>query len=197
MARRLVSHPTTLRRGVASDDGATSASISTKTGRLPSMPANTTAPVTSSRRSARNSSDGLRTSARPASTISKTPISSVAPKRFFTLRRMRKWCDRSPSKYKTASTMCSKTRGPAIAPSLARTCETVPGADSRLGKNIVWIESITITSGLSEPAIEAAMSLALVAVPSSTAASASPRRWARMRTWSADSSPEIYAAFKP
>ena len=61
---------------------------------------------------------GLATSARPRSVISNTPISSVAPKRFFTARRMRNWWPRSPSKYSTASTMCSSTRGPAMAPSL-------------------------------------------------------------------------------
>ena len=40
-------------------------------------------------RSPRNSSDGLATSRRPRSDISKTPISSVGPKRFLTVRRMR------------------------------------------------------------------------------------------------------------
>ncbi len=70
------------------------------------------------RRSARNRADGLGTSARPCSVISNTPISSVAPKRFLTPRRMRNWWPRSPSKYSTASTMCSSTRGPASAPSL-------------------------------------------------------------------------------
>ena len=90
IASLLPSQPTTLRRGEARVDGATSASISTSTGRLPPMPANTTAPVTSSRLSARNSSDGFGTSARPVSTISKTPISSVAPNLFFTPRRIRK-----------------------------------------------------------------------------------------------------------
>ncbi len=118
------------------------------------------------RRSARNSAEGLATSASPMSVISNTPISSVAPKRFFTPRRMRNWCPRSPSKYSTASTMCSSTRGPAMAPSLvtcptrtsekpldfairissklhARTCDTVPGALSMLSSHMVWMLSIT------------------------------------------------------
>ena len=43
------------------------------------MTANTLAPDTSSSRPARNSADGLATSARPAPVISKTPISSVGP----------------------------------------------------------------------------------------------------------------------
>ncbi len=49
-------------------------------------------------RSARNSAEGLGTSARPRSVISKTPISSVGPKRFLTARMMRNWWPRSPSK---------------------------------------------------------------------------------------------------
>ena len=45
MASLLLSQPTTLRRGEASEEGATNASISTRRGRLPSIPAKTTAPV--------------------------------------------------------------------------------------------------------------------------------------------------------
>ena len=82
------------------------------------MPANTAAPETPASRSARNSADGFGTSIRPCSAISNTPISLAAPKRFLTARRMRNWWPRSPSKYTTASTMCSSTRGPAIWPSL-------------------------------------------------------------------------------
>ena len=59
------SQPTTARRGVPSDEGATSAWISTSTGRVPSMPANTAAPGALALRSPRNSSDGLATSRRP------------------------------------------------------------------------------------------------------------------------------------
>ena len=70
-------------------DGATSACISTRIGRVPSMPANTAVPGALTSRSPRNSSDGLATSRSPLSTISNTPISSVAPNRFFVARRMR------------------------------------------------------------------------------------------------------------
>jgi hypothetical protein len=62
------------------------------------MPAKTAEPETLPRRSARNRAEGFGTSTSPASVISKTPISSVAPKRFFTARRMRNWWPRSPSK---------------------------------------------------------------------------------------------------
>ena len=44
MASRFGSQPTTARRGVPSADGATSAWISTRIGRVPSMPANTAVP---------------------------------------------------------------------------------------------------------------------------------------------------------
>ena len=91
---RAASQPTTARRGVPSGEGATSAWISTSTGRVPSMPAKTAAPGALAWRSPRNSSDGLATSRRPLSDISNTPISSVGPKRFLTARRMRKWWPR-------------------------------------------------------------------------------------------------------
>ncbi len=88
-ASRALSQPTTARRGVPSDDGATSAWISTSTGRVPSMPAKTAAPGAFAWRSPRKSSDGFDDLAQALSDISKTPISSVGPKRFFTVRRMR------------------------------------------------------------------------------------------------------------
>ena len=44
MASRLVSQPTTARRGVPRPDGTTSAWISTRIGRVPSTPANTAEP---------------------------------------------------------------------------------------------------------------------------------------------------------
>ena len=52
-------------------------------------PANTALPATLPRRSAKNRAEGFSTSARPAPVISNTPISSVAPKRFFTARNIR------------------------------------------------------------------------------------------------------------
>jgi hypothetical protein len=42
----------------------------------------------------------------------------TAPKRFLKARSTRKRLPLSPSKYSTASTMCSSTRGPAMPPSL-------------------------------------------------------------------------------
>ena len=127
------------------------------------MPANTAVPGWPRSRSDKNSSDGLATSRKPEPVISKTPISSVGPNRFFTARRMRNWCEPSPSKDSTASTICSTTRGPAIWPSLVtwptrmmaapdllakrisacaepRTWVTVPGADSTVSVHMVWIE---------------------------------------------------------
>ena len=44
MESRVVSQPTTARRGVPSGEGATSACTSTSSGRVPSMPAKTAAP---------------------------------------------------------------------------------------------------------------------------------------------------------
>src|ERR1700712_1715880 len=167
---RLGSQPTTARRGVPSEVGATSACNSTSTGRVPSMPANTAVPGLPRSRSDRNSSEGLETSRRPSPVISNTPISSVGPNRFLTARRIRNCWEPSPSNDSTASTMCSTTRGPAIWPSLvtwptrmmaapdflanlisacaeARTWVTVPGADSTVSVHMVWIESITINRG--------------------------------------------------
>ena len=64
-----------------------------------------------------NTAEASGTPTRPSPVISKTPNSFVEPKRFFTARRMRNWCEPSPSNDSTASTMCSTTRGPAIWPS--------------------------------------------------------------------------------
>ena len=62
--------------------------------------------------------DGFSTSFSPVSNISKTPISFVEPNRFLTALSIRNERFRSPSKYNTASTICSSTFGPAILPSL-------------------------------------------------------------------------------
>src|SRR4029078_8646214 len=53
-----------------------------------------------------------------ALSIAITRMSAVPPKRFFMARRMRYWWLRSPSKLSTVSTICSRTRGPAMVPSL-------------------------------------------------------------------------------
>ena len=62
--------------------------------------------------------EGSATSTSPPERISNTPTSLVAPKRFFSARRVRKLRSRSPSNSSTQSTRCSSTRGPATAPSL-------------------------------------------------------------------------------
>ncbi len=85
---------------------------------MPSSAGKTTAPETASPRWVRKRAEGLPTSSSPASAMAKTPISSVPPKRFLVARRIRYWWLRSPSKARTVSTICSSTRGPAIAPSL-------------------------------------------------------------------------------
>ena len=85
----LLLQPTTARRGVPKEVGAVRAWISTSMGRVPSIPAKNEAPDTAWSRSARNSAEGLVTCDRPASVISKTPISSAGPKRFLTARRIR------------------------------------------------------------------------------------------------------------
>ena len=82
------------------------------------MPAKTDVPAAVASRPDRKKAEGLPTSARPRPVISKTPISSVGPKRFFMARRMRKWWPASPSKDMTASTMCSTTRRPGDLPVL-------------------------------------------------------------------------------
>ena len=86
---RLVSTPATVRRGLVRYDGATSACTSTSSGRDPSTVAVTADPATPPARSDSSISDGLDTSASPASCISNSPISSVEPKRFLTARSTR------------------------------------------------------------------------------------------------------------
>ena len=100
--------------------------------------------------------------------MANTPSSLTAPKRFLNARRMRKRLPLSPSKYSTASTMCSSTRGPAMPPSLvtwptrntlvpvslakrtrraalSRTWLTEPGAAVSCSDHSVWMESATIS----------------------------------------------------
>ena len=116
--------------------------------------------------------------------------------------------------------MCSTTRGPAIWPSLvtwptrmmaapdflanrisacaeARTCVTVPGADSTVSVHMVWIESITIRRGTAPSDSVETMSSTEVSAASCTGASARPSRSARSRTCATASSPEIYTARWP
>ena len=107
-----------MRRGLPPAEVTTRAWISASTGRTPSITQVTQVPGASSGRPESSISEGFSTSARPWSCISKTPISLVAPKRFFAARRMRYVVCWSPSKYSTQSTMCSSTLGPAMDPSL-------------------------------------------------------------------------------
>ena len=69
--------------------GTTRAWTSASTGRTPSITQATQVPGAFSGRPASMASEGLGTSARPPSSISNTPISLVAPKRFLAARRMR------------------------------------------------------------------------------------------------------------
>ena len=64
----------------------------------------------------------------------------------------------------------------------ARTCATVPGADSSVSTNIVWIESMTMTSGASRASRLERTSRTEVVAASATLAFASPSRAARRRT---------------
>ena len=80
-------------------------------------------PGTGAVRRETNRCEGSGTPTTPASPISKQPISSAGPKRFFVARTSRSVECRSPSKEITTSTRCSSVRGPAIAPSLV-TCPT-------------------------------------------------------------------------
>ncbi|OQA40622.1 MAG: hypothetical protein BWY52_02822 [Chloroflexi bacterium ADurb.Bin325] len=97
-SRRLKSTPLAVRRGWANAVVLVSACTSTRMGRVPSIVTAIAEPGALGMRSARNASDGLRTSARPFSAISKTPTSLVEPKRFLTERSSRKEWNRSPSR---------------------------------------------------------------------------------------------------
>src|SRR3546814_711394 len=116
--------------------------------------------------------------------------------------------------------MCSSTRVPASVPSLvtwptsrrvtparlvkrisscalARTWATVPGAESNVSTYIVWIESITSTSGGGPASSVVTMSRTSVAAARSIGAVSTPMRPARRRTWSTASSPEMYTQRAP
>ena len=73
----------------------------------------------------------------------------------------------------------------------ARTWATVPGALSIESSHMVWIESITTRAASPADARLAAMSRRLIAAASSSGASCTPRRRARRRVCSMDSSPEM------
>ena len=108
--------------------------------------------------------------------------------------------------------MCSRTRGPAMAPSFvtwptrktgvsvvfayamsravtSRICVTVPGALWSSGRYCVWIESIAIAAGRERLAAWSTRSASVSARRRRFGAPA-PSRSARSFTWRADSSPE-------
>ena len=200
-----------MRRGWPPCDSLTSACTSTRNGRVPSRDTITTLPDTGCSCCARKIADGLLTGFRPWSVIAKMPSSLTAPKRFFTARMTRNRVEVSPSKYRTVSTMCSSTRGPASWPSLV-TCPTrkmatfdclakrtsmavlsriwltEPGADCRLSLKMVWIESMTITAGF-KPLACATISSTRVVLNNCSRSLGKPSRWARMLICCGDSSP--------
>ena len=113
---------------------------------------------------------GSATSIRPSAVISKTPTSSVEPKRFLLARSRRRPEKRSPSSVSTTSTRCSSVLGPASVPSLvtwptritgtpcslanawrraaaARTWPTEPAGPSSSSVVSVWIESTMSSAG--------------------------------------------------
>ena len=197
----------------------TSACTSTSSGRVPSRVTITHA---ARRRAApcrdRKIADGLRTSCRPCSAIANTPSSLAAPKRFLTARTTRKRLPVSPSKYSTVSTMCSSTRGPAIAPSLVtwpirstavpvsfakRTSARRGLAHLRCRARRRFAELRSAWSGSSRRRAPSARGGRGVARGSSRRASrraaaalvaASPSRRARRRPGARDSSPVTYSA---
>ena len=86
---RLWSTPIAVRLGIPKLVGLTRDWTSIRIGRVPSMLGTTTDPAAPSGRSARKKAEGLATSTRPVSRISKTPISWVGPKRFLIPRMTR------------------------------------------------------------------------------------------------------------
>src|SRR5438034_5319936 len=150
----------------------------------------------------------------PSSPMAKTPISSAEPKRFLVARSKRSSWRRSPSRYSTVSTICSRTLGPAIEPSFvtcptrktgtlislasrmslaadSRTWVTLPALPSNPASVTVWIESMIASSGAS-PRIASQMASRSFSARSRMPGSRALRRSARIRTCWPDSSPETY-----
>src|SRR5216117_1213627 len=78
----------------------------------------------------------------------------------------------------------------------SRTCPTLPGAEPSALVWRVWIESTTTAAGRVSPISSATLS-ATVSATTSTPASAMPRRSARSRTCSGDSSPATQRTGRP
>ncbi len=74
---------------MASPVGATRACTSTSRARVPSRGTVTAEPALAAWRSLKNAAEGLGTWRNPSASISKTPISLVDPKRFFSARSRR------------------------------------------------------------------------------------------------------------
>lgn len=108
--------------------------------------------------------------------------------------------------------MCSSSRGPARLPSLvtwptrktgvperlaisisrmadSRTWLTLPGAEVSSALNMVWIESITSTSGRCFSTM-ASTAVTSISETTNNPGARVPRRWLRSRIWRIDSSPE-------
>ena len=210
-----ISQPTIVLLGEASVDGVTKAWTSTRIGLVPSKPAKIEVPDIFFCLSDKNKAEGFLISFSPSLNISKTPISFVGPNLFFILLKILYWRLLSPSKYKTVSTICSKTRGPAIEPSLvtcpikiriefvffaaiinsfvlALTWDTVPGELSNWGKYIVWIESITNICLFPIELMVAAISDAFVTEANWILLSFKPSLSALIFIWDKLSSPEMY-----
>ena len=87
---RLKSKPVVVRLAFPYIVGVTSAWISTKIGRVPSIATTIAEPVAPSNRSSKKIWEGFATSSNPCSCISNIPISFVEPNRFFTALKIRK-----------------------------------------------------------------------------------------------------------
>ena len=166
----------------------------------------------------RSISEGFSTSLRPSFSMQKTPISFVEPCLFLTALKILYEVWLSPSKYNTVSTMCSKTFGPAIAPSLltwpiikvvissdfasfksafvhSLTWETLPGIEEDSGLLMVWIESIIKMSGWVNSA-SAQINSMFVSVIKKRFSFSTLSLEARILICLFDSSPETYRIFK-
>ena len=171
IAARAESSPDVVRLGRSAADGVTRAWTSARIGRRPSSTTLTQVPATGWWCRATNRPVGSVTATMPVPERSKQPTSSTGPKRFLTARTMRNRDSRSPSNWRTTSTRCSRTRGPAIEPSLvtcptmmvamfwvlatrtsaaatSRTCVTPPGTPSTSAAPMVCTESMTSSCGL-------------------------------------------------
>jgi len=211
MPTRAASSPEVVRLGTSSTDVPTRACTSAGSGRRPSSVTVTQVPDTGSRCWDRNSPLGSGSPISPYSPRSKHPTSSVGPYRFLTARTMRSWECRSPSKYSTTSTRCSRARGPATEPSLvtcptrmvaidrslateisalatARTWVTPPAEPSMSAAATVCTESMMSSPGSIASTCPSTASRSVSAARNSRSLTA-PIRSARDRTWAADSSP--------